>query len=333
MNKHKKALWIFGVICPIIVFFMTLCIGRYPITIQNVFQAIFSPDSIPSEKYSVFWGVRFPRTLFAFLCGGSFSVCGAVFQGIFRNPLASPDLLGVSSGASLGASIAIVIFNTSTFFTGMYAFLFGIATFIIIMRFSSFSRLKGVTGMILMGIILNSLYQSGITFLKYTADPLRQLPALEYWLMGSLNNITWQKITLFSPVSLICILVIIVLRWQINLLSLGEEEASALGVRVKLVRILLIGASSVLIALIVSMAGLIGWVALIAPHFVRLMFGDNNQHLIPLSFSTGAMLLLIADTAARSIYSAELPISIITSLIGAPLLAYILLNKGVRTWK
>jgi iron complex transport system permease protein len=334
LNKvSRKMLWILGISLPITVFLVTLCIGRYPIAIGDVFLALFSPNSIPENVYNVFWGIRFPRALFALFCGGALSVCGAVFQGVFRNPLASPDLLGISSGASLGASIAIVLLNATPFFTGLLAFIFGVCTFIIIMRFSSLARLKGITGIILAGIILNSLFQSGITFLKYTADPLRQLPALEYWLMGSLNAITWDKATIFLPVCLVAIFIIIILRWQVNLLSLGDEEANALGVRIKMARGLLIGMSSVLIALIVAMAGIIGWIGLIAPHVVRLLFGDNNQRIIPLSFSAGAVLLLIADTASRSISTAELPISIITALIGAPLLAYILLKKGVRTWK
>lgn len=334
MDKaSRKTVCILGIVLPITVFLATLCIGRYPITIGNVFSAFFSPNSIAADVYNVFWGVRFPRTLFALFCGGSLSVCGAVFQGIFRNPLASPDLLGISSGASFGASIAIILMNATPFFTGLFAFIFGVGTFIIIMRFSSLARLKGITGIILAGIILNSLFQSGITFLKYTADPLRQLPALEYWLMGSLNTVTWEKLTMFLPICLIAVFIIIILRWQVNLLSLGDEEATALGARTKIVRGLLIGASSILIALIVAMVGIIGWIGLVAPHAVRLLFGDNNQRIIPLSFSAGAVLLLIADTASRSVSTAELPTSIITALLGAPLLAYILLKKGVRTWK
>ncbi len=332
MLKSKK-MWILSIGLPIIFFFMALNFGRYPISLNQVWGALTSPENISSDVCNVFWSIRFPRVLLALLCGGALSVSGAVFQGIFRNPLASPDIVGVSSGASFGASIAIIMFNASAFLTELFAFLFGIGTFFLIMQFSSWSRLKGITGIILMGIILNALLQSGVTFLKYTADPTRQLPALEFWLMGSLNTATWQKLFVFLPVCIVCISGVMLLRWQVNMLSMGDQEALALGVRVKIVRALIVGASSVLVALVVSMFGIIGWIGLIAPHAVRLIYGDNNQHIIPLSFSAGAVFLLIADTMSRSIVSSELPISIVTALIGAPFLAYILLKKGVRTWK
>ncbi|MHB8276996.1 MAG: FecCD family ABC transporter permease [Candidatus Humimicrobiaceae bacterium] len=329
----RKTMWIFGIMLPLTVFLITLCIGRYPISLRDVFSLLFPPNTVSVDVYNIFWGIRLPRAILALFCGGALSISGAVFQGIFRNPLASPDLIGVSSGASLGAAVAIIIFHTTPLMTQLFAFAFGIGAVLLVFRFSSFARMKGITGIILSGIILNALFQSGIIFLKYTADPLRQLPALEYWLMGSLNTATWGKIAAFLPICLFAMSVIVILRWQVNLLSLGEEEASALGVRVKTVRILLIGAATILVALIVSMVGIIGWIGLVAPHATRLLFGDNNQRIIPLSFSLGAVLLLIADTASRSISTMELPVSIITALLGAPFLAYILFKKGVQTWK
>lgn len=332
--KYKcSTMWIFGIILPLLVFFITLFIGRYPIPIKDLFSLFFFKNNVSVDVYNIFWGIRLPRAVLALFCGGALSVSGTVFQGIFRNPLASPDLIGVSSGASFGAAVAIVLFNAIPFITQIFAFIFGIITVLIIFRFATFSRIKGITGIILCGIILNALSQSGITFLKYIADPSRQLPALEYWLMGSLNTANWEKVAIFLPVCIFLVSTIIILRWQINLLSMGDEEASALGVKVKIVRMLLIGAATIIVALIVSMVGIIGWIALVAPHATRLIFGDNNQIIVPLSFSVGAALLLIADTAARSISTMELPISIITALLGAPFLAFVLFRKGVQTWK
>ncbi len=330
--KKWKIIWV-GLLAPIALFFISLFIGRYPVSISEVISSLISSPNVPPDVYNVIWGIRLPRAIAAFICGGALSVSGAVFQGVFRNPLASPDLIGISSGASFGAAISIILFNSSPLFTGLLAFVFGIATFLILTQFSSLSRIRGITGILLTGIILNAIFQSGITFLKYIADPLRQLPALEFWLMGSLNTASWEKIEMLLPICAVCISAIIMLRWQVNLLSLGDEEASALGVRVKTVRGLLVGASSVLVALTVSMFGLIAWIGLIAPHIVRILFGDNNKYAIPLSFSIGAVYLVAADTFSRSVSSAELPVSIATAFIGAPLLGYIIIKRGVRTWK
>ncbi len=331
-SLHSKRLWILAVI-PLIAFLISLSIGRYGLTLGDMAAIIFSPENVSEIKRNIFWQIRLPRTLFALLAGGALALSGAALQGLFRNPLVAPDVVGVSSGATLGASIAIVAFGASTLAVQGLAFLGGVLAVGTAFYLASLSRHGSIVTLVLAGIIVNALAQSFIMLIKYTADPVKQLPALEFWTMGSLNTISWPKVALFLPIFLVGSLGIWLLRWQINALSLGEEEAKALGISVKWLRRILILLATLLVSAVVSLTGIIAWVGLIAPHLGRMLVGPNHLKSIPASFLCGGVLLLVADTLARSLTPAEIPVSIITAFLGAPFLAYLLWKVGKSPWQ
>lgn len=330
-DKNKKTMYTaFFVLLPLAGFVLSLAMGRFPV-FQEGFSGIFNREN-NELIYHVFWNIRFPRALAATVVGGMLGISGCVLQGIFRNPLVSPDILGVSSGASFGAAVAVVFFSAGLFYTQLFAFLGGIFAVGIVLFLSKTSRGKHIVLFILCGILVNSLMQAGTTLLKYLADPVSQLSTLEYWLMGSFNSITAQKLYWLLPVGAVGFLLLYRLRWQVNLLSLGDEEAQTLGVNVKKTRGLLIVIVTILVAASVSVCGIIGWVGLVAPHFVRLVLGDNHTQTIPFSFATGAFLLTVADTIARSLFTVEIPISVVTAFIGAPLFGFLIWRAGEKQW-
>ena len=315
MNRKYK---IFLILIPIAVVLFSLSFGRFNISFLEILK-MFTPEKneYASRNYNVFINIRLPRTIFVFLSGGILALSGTVLQSIFRNPLVSPDIVGVSSGASLGAAIAIVIFHSSPFVVRLFAFAGGIIAVILVLQISHIKTEHSLIRLILAGIIINAVTSSCVSLIKYTADPMNDLPALEFWLMGCFNIITWQSFVLFLPIVLVGSAFIFLYRKQLNILSLGDEEAASLGVCVKKMRLAFIGMSTLLTASVVSSAGIISWIGLIAPHITRLFFGSNNNKLVPVSFICGAAVLLIADTFARSITGGEIPVSIITALIGA----------------
>jgi iron complex transport system permease protein len=215
----------------------------------------------------------------------------------------------------------------------LFSFLGGVIAVLITFNLAKLGNQSTIVSLILSGIIINALAQSGIFMMKYMADPLQQLPAIEFWLMGSLNTITWGRLINFVPLFLVGATIIILLRWQLNALSMGDEEAATLGVSVVLTRGLMIGMATMLVSGVVSMTGMVAWVGLICPHITRMLVGSDHRISVPLSFCTGAGFLAISDTVARSLTAAELPISIITAITGAPFLAYLLMKSGKSTWR
>lgn len=336
-RKHMLLIASLGILLPIIMFFLSLMLGRYPLTVDSILRLLTAPlgtdlGDLTQIDYNVFWTIRLPRAIFALLSGGALGMAGCVFQGIFRNPLVSDEIMGVTSGATLGAAVAIILFEWGTLATQIMAFIGGMLTMVMILRLSALGRSNNILSIVLAGIIINSVARAMISLMKYFADPTSTLITLDYWLMGCLNRIGWNNVKVFVPFFVICAAVLIALRWQVNLLSLGDEEATALGVNVRLVRTLMIIASTTLVASVVAMTGIISWIGLIAPHLVRLLMGNDHAKAIPLSFSAGAILMMMADTAARSMLSMELPLSAVVSVFGAPLLGYLLLKAGDRAW-
>ncbi len=321
-----------GIILPLVVFLISLCIGRYPLAPGEMLKLLISPltgqDTAASSSYVVFWLVRFPRAVLVLLAGGALALAGTLYQNVMRNPLVSPDILGVSAGASLGAAFSIVVWNSNPQGTQFAAFSGGIVAVFIAFNLAKLARGERIVGLILAGVIISSLASSGVTLLKYLADPLQQLPAIEYWIMGGFYTADWELVRSVLPSLFIATGIILSLRWQINVLSLGEEEALALGVRVPLLRGILVTAATILVASVVSVAGIVSWIGLVVPHIVRTMVGNDCLKSIPLSISVGGIVLLTADTLARTITTSELPISILTSMVGAPFLAYLLWNVG-----
>jgi iron complex transport system permease protein len=333
MKAVSKMLFI--MIIPLIIFLLAICLGRYPLSFGEIVQLLTEPvlktSGYENSSYLVFWFIRFPRAILVFISGAALAASGTVLQGIFKNPLVSSDILGVSSGASLGAAIAIVLWNASPGVIQLCAFCGGIIAVTLAYNLARVAMANALVSLVLAGIIINALSSAGISLLKYLADPYQQLPALEFWLMGGFHNADWKKIKFIIPVLILGMLLVILLRWHVNILSLGDDEAKSLGLPAALYRAVLIAASTFLVVSVVSVAGNVGWIGLVAPHITRFLVGNNHLKSIPASIFIGSSILLLADTLARTLTSSEIPISIITSLVGAPFLGYLLWKVGRQT--
>jgi len=304
-------------------FIISIGVGRYPISIKNIIDIIMG-NEVTEMTRRVFFSLRLPRTIMVLIAGVGLSISGSVYQTIFKNPLATPDIIRVSSGANLGAAIAISFFAGSTLSIAAFAFLGGLSAVFIALALTKISNNKGITTFVLAGIVIGSTAQGLIMLLKYMADPERQLAAIEYWAMGSFSGVTGEKLLSILPYFIIGIIGLFLLKWQINILSLNDEEGKSLGVRVGLIRVVVIISATLVVASIVSITGLISFIGLIGPHIARMLTKKNDFNTTILSGIIGATILLVADTLARSISSSEIPISILTTFIGAPFLAYLM---------
>lgn len=310
-----------------ILIIISLGFGRYKITLEEIKNAMFMVDST-STAATLFYQIRLPRTILVILCGAVLSLAGLVYQNIFRNPLVSPDVLGVSTGCSLGAAIAIILIGKTTIVLQMFSFVLGIFGVLISMAIARVVGTNKLLALIISGIVVSSLASSGIMMLKYVADPYKELPSIEFWLMGGFYNADWHQIISILPILILGTLSIIIIRWQLKVLTLGDEQAFSLGVNVRGIRITAILSATFLVAAVVSVAGLVNWIGLLAPHIAKYYVEDEITKTIPLSMLSGAIILLIADIASRTLFSAEIPISILTSIIGAPFLAFLLYKRG-----
>lgn len=313
---------------------LALHTGRYHISIKNVLGILASGFTDVEHTWepmaeSVIFTLRLPRIIGAILVGGALALAGSCYQGVFKNPLVSPDLLGVSSGACVGASIAILL-GVRSYSVQVFAFIMGMLTVGMTMTIPKLFRNDSITMLVLSGIIVRGLMTSVMGVIKYIADPETQLAEITYWQMGSLAKVTSSELGLVSVPIIIMSLIVIAMSWQVNLLSLGDNEAKALGVKVSVVRGILIMCSTFLIASSVCLSGTIGWVGLVIPHFGRMLVGPDNVKNIPVSFFLGALFLLVVDTVARSASSLEIPLSILTGLIGAPFYVYILAKQRMK---
>lgn len=321
----KRRFWILVFILMILVL-ISGSTGRYSLSLTDIFSILIGKSQNEMDK-NLFYQIRLSRTFSALFAGAALSLAGQTYQTVFQNPLVSPDVLGVSSGCSIGAVLAILW--GSSFLTGAWLLTFccGILTvFLSLLLAAAMGGNRRYT-MLLSGIIIGALANSVIMTLKYTADPTRELPSIEYWLMGSFQNASWKSLNAVLPVMTSASLILYLLRWRIKILTMGDEEAQSLGIRVQAVRITALICATILVAAVVSTAGSVSWIGLIAPHIVRRMAGEDYAgHFFP-TLLMGAILLLLADLFARSIFSAEIPISILTSFFGAVLLGIILWKK------
>ena len=316
---------IIGILLLSIIF--SLCLGRYNVTPSEIISTLFSGEESPFIS-TILFNIRLPRIMMAILAGGVLTLSGCSYQAVFRNPMVSPDILGVSSGAACGAAIAILM-SMSSLGIQLMSFLFGLlavsATFLV-------SRvLKRVNDQILMlilaGIVISSLFGSMISLFKYIADPDSKLPAITFWMMGSFNSVTMENLKGVLPVVLCGTIPLILISWKLNVLSLNEDEAYSLGINPNTIRIITIFCSTLITASIVSLTGLIGWVGLIIPHFCRFLIGSDNRILMPFSFLTGSVFLLWIDNISRTVSTLEIPIGIITAIIGSPLFLFFLSKR------
>ena len=312
----------------------SVTLGRYPIGLKELGGILASkvwelePFWTKTQE-SLLLQHRLPRILLACMVGGSLACAGAAYQGVFQNPMAAPDILGASSGAAFGAALAILLKLPGTWIM-VLAFCGSILTVLLVMFVAGKAKGKRVLGLILAGIMVSSLISSGTSLIKLVADPEDQLPAITYWLMGSLNG-TAPKDVWFAFVPMALGLVpLFLLRWRINLLTLGDEEARTMGVNARLLRAAVILSATLITAAAVSVSGVIGWVGLVIPHLTRRMVGNNYRHLIPASVLFGAVFLLMVDNLSRNLFATEIPIGILTSFIGAPFFLYLITREGER---
>lgn len=294
---------------------------------QQVLLPSFEQTWGASEQTVVFQ-IRLPRLIAAMLVGGGLAIAGASFQGLFRNPLVSPDILGVSAGAGFGAALGILL-SGNPWVIQVSAFFFGILAVAVTYGIGRAVGKGSTLVLVLGGIIVGSLFSAFISLTKYVADPYDTLPAIVFWLMGSLSAVSNADIVAVAPPILLGALCLYLVRWRINLLAVGEEEARALGVDTKRMTVVLIIASTVITASAVCISGIIGWVGLVVPHIGRMLVGPDFRKLIPVSAVIGASFILIVDDIARTLTAAEIPLGILTSLIGAPFFAYLLTRKKV----
>ncbi len=319
----------------ILIFFPLVCgliglsMGRMDIKISEIilfFKNLIGGGQVDPLMESLIINIRLPRVLTALIVGGGLTAAGIAFQALFSNPLATPDILGVTSAASLGAVLGIIL-SLGTMGIQVLAMVFGLLSILITINLVK----KDETSMIMLvlaGIIVSSLANALASLLKYTADPMDKLPQITYWLMGSFGRTSYKNLALAGPLILISIFVIYKMRWSLNLLSLSEDEARSLGINVKKTRLIFILAATLITASSVSICGQIGWIGLIIPHLVRLMVGSNNLYTMPLGISFGAGFMVLIEALSRTVSVIELPISILTAIIGAPIFIILMRRSG-----
>jgi len=330
-GKSSILLVLFAVLISAILFSFT--IGRYSVTLNQLFEIIrykiFGgtvswPESVPT----VLFKIRIPRIFIAVIIGAALAIAGVAYQGLFKNPMVSPDILGASSGAGYGAAIAILLsFGSSGI--QISAFLFGLAAVLITIIISKCVARSNnnILALVLTGMVVNTLFSSFISITKYLADTDDKLPAITFWLMGGLSSVSLKDLLIMIFPFLVGIIPLLLIRWKLNVLSFGEEEAQGMGVDTRKIRALIIFCSTLLTASAVSIGGMIGWIGLIIPHIARLIVGPNYKVLLPASALIGGIFLLIVDDVARCLLSIEIPIGILTSIIGAPFFLYLLFKE------
>ena len=321
---------------------LSLFIGRYDVPPHHVLHLLATPiinllptEIFPASGYSmtlpeqnVIYQIRLPRVFAAVLVGAGLSIAGASYQGLFRNPLVSPDILGVASGAGFGAALAILI-SAGSFTIQLSAFCFGIIAVAVTYLLSRSYRRNQTLILVLSGIIVGAFFTALISFTKYVADPYEKLPAITFWLMGSLATVRMTDLFIVAPPLLAAAGILLLIRWRINILAIGDDEAMALGMDTKRMTQITIICSTLITASAVCIAGIIGWVGLVVPHLGRMITGPDYKRLLPVTFVLGATYLLIIDDIARMLISTEIPLGILTSVIGAPFFAYLLRRRPV----
>ncbi|WP_349770828.1 iron ABC transporter permease [Hungatella sp.] len=305
-------------------------IGRYNISPAESLGILLSPltgREVDPQGWSVIYHVRLPRILLALAVGMGLSVSGASFQSLFSNPLATPDTLGVATGASFGAVLAL-LFTRNILVVQLAALLMGLTALAGTCLISRLNGKSSILMVVLGGMVVSSLFQALVSLAKYVADPEEDLPAITYWLMGSMSRATYQGLAVGIPLILLGVAVLFLLRWRLNILSLQEDETKALGIDVKKLRLIVMAAATLVTAACVSLCGQVGWVGLLIPHAARMLYGSDNRKIIPVSIGLGSAFMVAIDTASRAATAAEIPVSILTAIIGAPFFIILLRKTG-----
>jgi iron complex transport system permease protein len=315
-----------------------VCIGRLSVNPLDVYQAIsskFAAEPVIDETLeamdTVLFKIRIPRALAAMMVGAMLSLSGAVYQGVFKNPLVSPDILGVSSGASVGAAGAILL-GLGMVERQSFAFLGGILAVVLATAMPKLLKIYSNLVLVLSGIIVGGFLSSLLAIMKFVAEEQTELSAIVFWQMGSFAPIDMKEVVAISPAFFIGTILLLGLSWRINILSFGDVEAKTLGMNVRQIRGIIIACASFLTASAVSICGTIGWIGLVIPHLARLLVGSDHTKMIPVTVLSGALFMLIIDTIARALLTVEIPLSILTGIIGAPCYAWLLYKQRANVF-
>lgn len=336
-RKQPKIKWFIIVILPFIIFFVSLFLGRFTVDFKSVLKIL--SNYFFNTNYEKTWTdsaakviieVRFPRAVMAALIGAGLSISGATYQGMFHNPLVSPYILGVSAGASFGAALGIVM-SLPYLYIQLIAFAFGIVAVLITFFLSHVYKSTPILMLVLAGTVVSAFFQAMLSAIKFTADGDEKLPAITFWLMGSLGNVSLQDLLLSIIPITISIIGLLAIRWRINVLSMGDKEARSLGIHTERIKIVIIIFSTIITSTAVSICGIIGWVGQVIPHFCRMLVGPDHKALLPATVFVGAAYILLVDNLCRLLTATEIPIGILTAIIGAPIFAY-LLRKTRGGW-
>ena len=308
---------------------IALCAGRYTMNLNDISNAIFQ-KGLNSQMDTVVWNIRLPRIIMSVLIGAGLSVSGVCLQAMFGNPLVSAHTLGVSYSAGFGAALGILIFNNFLYIQ-VLATLMGFLGMFITYRMSRKNGQSSILMLVLSGVIVGAVFEALTSLIKFVADPEQKLPAITYWLMGSMAGTSWSDILKAAPFVVVSIAILWLLRWRLNVISLSEDEAISLGINIRQTRILIIITTTVIASVAVSFCGVIAFVGLAVPHLMRMLCGNDHRVLLTANFLGGGIFLLVIDTLARSATATEIPLSILTAVVGAPIFA-ILLHKTGGVW-
>ena len=309
----------------VILFFVSMSVGRYRIPFPDVIK-YFTGQTVPELSARVIAYLRLPRTLLAALVGCALAVSGSIYQSAFNNKLVSPDLLGVSSGASVGACFAILL-GLSGVFISLFSFVMGFIAVILTVLIAKIFKNKSNVVLLLSGIAVGGLMSSGVGLMKYLADDEMKLAEMTYWLLGDLSGTTMKEVWIMLPIVVASCIVTVLTSWRVNIVSLGAKESKALGINYNANMSILIGIATILTAGAVSVSGTIGWIGLVIPNVVRLIVGSDNKKVLPLSMLSGAAFMIIVDMLARTLAPNEIPLSVITGIIGTPLFIYAIFKR------
>ena len=354
VRSARPVVWIWALAAALLVLFLaSFLIGRYGVPVPDTLRILgyraaalverglgallgrplkLLPDAVrwTEQMEAVVINIRLPRILLACLVGCCLSSAGAAYQSVFQNPMAAPDILGASSGAAFGAALAILLGLPTRLIT-LLAFVSSIVTVLVVYLVGQRAPGKRVVNLILAGIMVSSLFSAGTSFIKLVADPSNQLPAITYWLMGSLSGARLQDVSFVLLPMALGLMPLLLLRWRMNILTLGDEEARTMGVHPGRLRLIVVLCSTLVTAASVSVSGMIGWVGLVIPHLARKMVGSDHRYLMPATMLLGAAFLLVVDNVSRNLLATEIPIGILTAFIGAPFFLYLILRKeGVQ---
>lgn len=335
-NNHNLIKALILIALPLIFFTATICIGRFSVSPGDVFRSIITAITgadlgIDEQTFNVVINLRVPRALQGLLVGACLAASGACFQSLFRNPLVSSGMLGVSNGAGFGAALSILLFS-NMIMTSVFSFAFGVLAVILAYLAGKVSGGTPTITLVLGGTIIQSIFSALLSLLKYIADPYSQLPAITFWLMGGMGSTRTEEL-IFSSIPMLGGLIgMLLFRWRLNVLSMGDREAKTLGLNVGLNKAFVIAFATMATAGAVCVSGVIGWVGLVVPHMCRMIIGSDNKWLIPAAISIGACFMVFVDTICRTITGAEIPLGIVTAIVGGPFFIYLLKKTKGSNW-